>query len=100
LEQVSFSGKLSLELGHEVYYVTERAVFKNSTQGLELVEIAPGIDLERNVIAQMEFRPHISPDLKLMDDRIFHDVPMGLAGDLAKKPISNIPSRLRESEGE
>ena len=49
-------------------YVTERCVFRlAATGGLELIEIAPGIDLERDVLAQMDFMPAISPDLRLMD---------------------------------
>ena len=58
-------------------YVTERAVFKWTPEGMELIEIAPGIDLEKDVLAHMEFTP-IMKDVKLMDSRIFEDKPMGL----------------------
>lgn len=78
VEQVSFSGSYALRTGKRVLAVTERAVFRLTENGLELIEIAPGADLERDILAQMEFRPAISPDLKEMDKRIFIDAVMGL----------------------
>ena len=59
-------------------YFTERAVFRLTAGGLELVEIAPGVDLEKDICAHMAVRPTISKDLKLMDERIFRDELMGL----------------------
>ena len=53
-------------------------MFRLTEQGLELIEIAPGVVLERDILAHMEFTPIISPDLKEMDPRIFRDGPMGL----------------------
>lgn len=82
LQQVSYSGPFAEERGQEALYITERAVFKRGVRGLELVEIAPGIDLERDVINQMEFTPVISPSLKYMDSRIFRDEPMWSDTDL------------------
>jgi propionate CoA-transferase len=64
--------------GQRVLYVTERCVFRLVEGGLELIEIAPGIDLQRDILAQMDFMPAISPDLKLMDARLFDDAPLGL----------------------
>jgi propionate CoA-transferase len=61
-----------------------------------LTEIAPGIDLEVDVLAHMEFRPQVSPDLQPMDARLFHPQSMEYAGDLLQKPRLNIPARLRE----
>ena len=59
-------------------YITERAVFELLGGVLTLTEIAPGIDLEKDVLAQMEFKPAIAEDLKLMDARLFTDEKMGL----------------------
>ena len=78
VQQITFSGEYSLESGQECLYVTERAVFKLTCDGMVLVEIAPGIDLEKDVLAQMEFMPIISPELKEMDPRIFHQKKMGV----------------------
>jgi propionate CoA-transferase len=61
-----------------VLYVTERCVFRLTETGLELIEIAPGIDLDRNVLAHMDFTPAISPDLHLMHASIFRPEPMRL----------------------
>ena len=77
LEQRTFNGKLAAKKNANVLYVTERCVFKLTTEGLELVEVAPGIDIERDIIPNMEFRPIIK-NPKLMDERIFIDQPMGL----------------------
>ncbi|MGV8073208.1 MAG: acyl CoA:acetate/3-ketoacid CoA transferase [Syntrophobacteraceae bacterium] len=58
--------------------ITERAVFKYSTEGMVLIEIAPGVNLEEDVLGQMEFKPIISPDLKDMPHEIFRDEPLQL----------------------
>lgn len=67
---VSFSARRSREVGQEVLYVTERAVFRLEADGPTLVELAPGIDLERDVLAQMSFRPRIG-DLRSMRPELF-----------------------------
>jgi len=82
VEQITFSGKYARSINQPVLYITERAVFKLEQDGLVLVEIAPGVDLERDVIAQVDARIIVSPDLKLMDARIFRDQPLGLAADI------------------
>ena len=79
LQQVSFSGAGALRGGQEVIYVTERAVFRLTPEGLQLTEIAPGADLEKDILAQMDFRPQIAVGLKKMDARLFGPVPFGLA---------------------
>ena len=82
VSQVTFASKTAVRNHQEAYFVTERAVFRINEEGLlELIEIAPGIDLEKDVLANMDFRPLISEDLKLMDDRIFRDEKMGLVLD-------------------
>ena len=73
VEQITFSSKTANLNNQPVYYVTERAVFKLSKNGLELIEIAPGIDLEKDIFDNMDFRPIISSELKLMDKKIFED---------------------------
>jgi propionate CoA-transferase len=78
--QVTFNGALAAEAGQEVYYITERAVFKREKEGIVLTEIAPGIDLQKDVLDQMEFRPLVSENLKLMDKRIFRPGGMGCFG--------------------
>ena len=79
VEQVTFAAEYAAQTGQKVLYITERAVFELIDGVLTLTEIAPGIDLEKDVIAHMEFRPAISPDLKEMDARIFKDEIMGLS---------------------
>lgn len=78
VEQISFSGAMAEKRGQRVLIVTERAVFRLENGGLTLIEIAPGVELERDILAHMEFAPRISPELKLMDSRIFRPEPMGL----------------------
>ena len=86
LEQVCYSAKMARERGQTALFVTERAVFRLGGQGLELVEIAPGLDAERDVIAHMGFRPTIAKDLKVMDARLFETALMGLKEDVLGKP--------------
>ncbi|MES9886126.1 MAG: acyl CoA:acetate/3-ketoacid CoA transferase [Candidatus Sedimenticola sp. 6PFRAG1] len=82
VEQVghlTFNGGYGCERGQQVFYITERAVFRLTPKGVVLVEIAPGIDLERDILAQMDFAPVVSDELRPMDERIFRDEPMGLS---------------------
>jgi propionate CoA-transferase len=78
VEQITFSGELATARGQRVQFITERAVLLITPEGLLVTEIAPGVDLERNVLAQMAFRPQVAPDLKIMDARIFRQEFMGL----------------------
>jgi propionate CoA-transferase len=75
VEQITFSGSYAAEKDQPVLYVTERCVFRRTHDGMELVEVAPGIDIERDILAQMDFVP-IVREPKAMDARIFTDVPM------------------------
>jgi propionate CoA-transferase len=69
--QISFSGRYANETGQKVIYVTERAVFRLENGKVMLIEIAPGVDLQKDVLAQMEFAPAIADNLKTMDSAIF-----------------------------
>lgn len=96
LEQVSFNGKYAAQQGQQVLYVTERAVFRLEGRGLALIETAPGVDLESDIIAHMGFRPIISQDLKEMPANLFYAEPAGIGKGIMQKPQANIPQRLRE----
>ena len=78
VEQVTFSAKQARINNQEILYVTERGVFKLDKEGITLIEIAPGVDINKDIFEQMEFCPNVSDDLKLMDERIFRDVKMDL----------------------
>ena len=73
VEQVTFSGQRAASLGRQVIYVTERCVFKLTTQGLLLTEVAPGLDLEEHILSKMEFAPLVAPDLRRMAPALFMD---------------------------
>jgi propionate CoA-transferase len=81
VRQVSFNGRLARERGQQVRYITERAVFELGDDGLLLIEVAPGIDAERDVLTQMGFRPRVAAELGTMDARLYATGPMGLAAD-------------------
>ena len=87
VEQRTFSGQYAAAAGQPVLYVTERCVFRLTPDGLELIEIAPGIDLEKDVLAHVGFTPIIDGEPKLMDERLFRDEPMGLKDDLLSVPL-------------
>jgi propionate CoA-transferase len=76
VNQITFSGKYARRKNQEVLYITERAVFRLTDFGLMLTEVAPGIDLEKDILNNMEFKPVISPNLKEMDSSIFKESPM------------------------
>ena len=82
VEQITFNGHQAALRRQTVVFVTERAVFNLTTDGLELVEIAPGVNLERDVLAHMAFRP-IMRDVRTMDPKIFEETWGGLAAALA-----------------
>jgi len=78
VEQITFSASQAIKNNQDILYVTERCVFKLISSGLLLCEIAPGIDLEKDILANMQFKPEISKDLKLMDERIFKNCKMNI----------------------
>ena len=78
VEQVTFSGKYAVQSGQDVYYITERAVFKLTQNGLLLIEIASGIDLQNEILDKMEFTPLISDKLMNMDRELFLPDPMNI----------------------
>ncbi|TCL06273.1 acyl CoA:acetate/3-ketoacid CoA transferase [Sodalis ligni] len=78
VDHVTFSGKMALERGQDVIYITERCVMKLTSDGLMVTEIAPGINLESDILAQADFQLLVSPDLKVMDSAIFMENPMQL----------------------
>jgi propionate CoA-transferase len=78
VDHVTFSGRMGRERNQEVLYVTERCVIRLTDAGLELVEIAPGVDLRKDIIEQCEFELTISPSLKVMDAAIFTEDRFGL----------------------
>ena len=81
--ETTFSGDEAVRRGQRVFYVTERAVFRRTSDSdvIELIEIAPGVDLQKDVLDAMAFTPAISPDLRVMDPRIFTDAKMGATAD-------------------
>lgn len=84
VQQITFSGEYGAEIGQNVLYVTERAVFKLVKGGLKLLEIAPGIDLQKDILDQMDFKPMID-DYKIMDSRLFSGEPVGLRDIILSK---------------
>src|SRR5262245_33041732 len=87
VEHVTFSGDVARRSGKPVLYVTERCVFRLTEHGLELTEIAPGVDLQRDILAKMEFTPLIPNKPALMDPRIFRPEPMNLREDMLSIPL-------------
>jgi propionate CoA-transferase len=87
VEQVTFSGHYAQSRNQPVIYVTERCVFQLTPGGLELIEVAPGIDIARDILAHMDFKPIINKPVP-MDRRIFVDEPMELLSDLLNLKLS------------
>lgn len=87
VEHRTFSGPLAAERGQPVLYVTERCVFELAEGGLRLREIAPGVDLERDVLAHMDFRPLMDDPPRTMDIRLFRTESMGLRQTLLEQPL-------------
>ena len=88
VEHRTFSGPEAARRGKEVIYITERCVFRLTAAGLELTEIAPGVDLQTDILDRMAFRPIINGEPALMDARIFRDEPMGIRPELLEIPMA------------
>ncbi len=84
VREISFSARLARERGQQVRYITDRAVFALANEGLVLTEVAPGIDVECDVLGRMGFRPKVADDLRRTDLRVYADGPMGLAKDFGQ----------------
>jgi propionate CoA-transferase len=78
VQQLTFSGRFARERGQAVMYVTERAVFRLVADGIELVEVAPGIDLRRDVLDRIGFEIRVAEPVGAMDPRLFRLEPMNL----------------------
>ena len=78
VHQITFSGKTALRQNQQIFYITERCVFKLVPEGLFLAEVAPGMDIQRDIIEKMEFAPIVPGEVPLMAPEIFQDRPMGL----------------------
>jgi propionate CoA-transferase len=89
VEQITFSGKYATMRRQPVLYITERCVFSLTRDGMELVEIAPGVDLEKEILAMMEFKPVMKNPPKLMDPRIFAGEVMNLKRDMLEIPVED-----------
>ena len=83
VKEISFNGKLARERSQQVRYITDRAVFELAEDGPVLIEVAPGIDVQRDVIAQMGFKPRIAENCRTTDLRVYAAGAMGLARDFA-----------------
>src|SRR5262249_6534302 len=86
IQGVCFNGDRMRAQGKTVHYITERAVFRLTDDGVELCEVAPGINVDRDVLGQMAFVPKLAPELRLMDERIVRVGPMGLRRDWGLGP--------------
>ncbi len=87
VEHVTFSGAYAVSKRQPVLYVTERCVFRLTEAGMALIEVAPGVDIEKDILQQMDFEPVISGTPARMDARIFRTAPMGLNEDLFALPL-------------
>lgn len=83
VEHITFSGAYAVQQGQPVLYVTERCVLRLTPDGMELIEVAPGVDIEKDILSLMEFKPVIKGEPRLMDRRIFGDDCMNLSDDPA-----------------
>jgi propionate CoA-transferase len=96
VRQITFNGANAFRRKQTVYYITERCVLRLASRGLELLEIAPGVDLDQDILANMEFRPQIADGVREMDPMIFRDALMGLEQHF---PLDNAAKNRAEPPG-
>lgn len=89
VEHVTFSGDYAQKSGQRILYITERCVFALTARGMELIEIAPGIDLEADILAQMDFQPIIDGRPRVMNRKIFEPAPMHLIADMDSRDAAS-----------
>lgn len=89
VEHTTFSGEYAVKNNQPVLYITERCVFSLTKKGMELIEIAPGVDLHKDILNQMDFEPLIRDPLKTMDDRIFEPKSMELKKHFFASSLKN-----------
>lgn len=87
IAQITWSGRVGRERDQQVRYVTERCVIELRDEGLTVIEIAPGVDMQRDVLDKADIELKVADDLKLMDARIFTDAPLGLELKAPRKPL-------------
>ena len=78
VEQISFSGPRAVDQGQEIVYVTERCVLRLEKQGVTVTELAPGVDLKRDVLARAEFPLRVAKDVRKMEPALFQPAPINL----------------------
>ncbi|MGB3427471.1 MAG: acyl CoA:acetate/3-ketoacid CoA transferase [Burkholderiaceae bacterium] len=88
VEHRTFAGSEAVRRGQPVLFVTERCVFRLAPEGLELIEVAPGVDIERDILARMEFAPIVRRDPQLMDASIFRPEAMNLRERMLAVPLA------------
>ncbi len=78
VQQISYNGRIALENGQTMYFVTERALFKLTEDGPMLIEVAKGVDIQKDIFDQMEFTPIVSKELKITEEKFYINKVMGL----------------------
>lgn len=99
VEHITFSGEYGIKRGQRIIYITERCVFELNDKGMQLVEIAPGVDMQKDILDQMGFEPLIDGEPELMDPRIFYSGPMGLKNGNGSRVVNLellVPREFRE----
>ena len=86
VQQISYNAKYATANGQQMLFISERCVFEYTPEGMKLIEIAKGIDLQKDILDQMEFTPIIADDLKIMDTSIYREGQFGLRDIILSRP--------------